>query len=102
MTAAVAERGVAPADRWNWARERLMPLPAAARRLGWSADVVRDWVRDNSNIPVVRSPGGHISLYDSWVTSVLSSPRPGRQGDMDEVTTWWWAERGIELAEVAA
>ena len=85
---------------WNWARERLMSLPAAARRLGWSADVVRDWVRE-TDIPAVRTPGGHISLYDSWVTAVLSSARPGRHGDMDEVTRQWWAERGQGLEEVA-
>lgn len=98
MTVAAPERGIAPGTQWNWARERLMSLPAAARRLGWSADVVRDWVRANPNIPVVRTPGNHMSLYDSWVTSVLASPRPGRQGDMDEVTTRWWAERGEEEA----
>jgi len=78
-----------------------MSLPAAARRLGWSADVVRDWVRDNP-IPQVRTPGNHISLYDSWVTAVLASARPGQPGDMDAVTRRWWAERGEVLKEAAA
>jgi excisionase family DNA binding protein len=100
MTAIAAERGLAAVRPWNWARERLMSLPAAARRLGWDASTVRDWVRD-SGIPVVRTPGGHMSLYESWVTAVLGSARPGRPGDMSEVTRQWWAERG-ETEEVAA
>jgi hypothetical protein len=70
-----------------------MSLPAAAKRLGWSADSVRDWVRE-TDIPVVKTPGGHLSLYDSWVTAVLGSARPGTPGDMNEVTSQWWAERG--------
>jgi hypothetical protein len=100
MTVAAPERGTAPVTGWNWGRERLMSLPAAAKRLGWSPDVVRDWVQADPNIPVVRTPGGHMSLYDSWVTAVLASPRPGRQGDMTEVSILWWIERGVE-AEVA-
>lgn len=100
MTVAVAERREAPVTGWNWARERLVTLSAAAKRLGWDASTVRDWVRD-TGIPNVRTPGGHLSLYDSWVTAVLASARPGQPGDMDQVTRQWWAERG-ELQEVAA
>lgn len=100
MSGVVAGRGITSGDRWDWARERLMPLSAAARRLGWSADVMRDWIRD-SDIPVVRSPGNHLSLYDSWVSAVLGSAKPGRHGDMVEATRQWWAERGETMKEVA-
>jgi hypothetical protein len=100
MTATVAGLGTVPEARWKWEHERLMSLPAAARRLGWSADVVHDWVKE-TDIPVVRTPGGRTSLYVSWVTAVLSSARPGQSGDMIEVTRSWWAKRGLVMKEAA-
>lgn len=77
--------------------DRLVTVKAAARTLGWSADAIRDWVNDG-HVPAVRSPGGQLSLYGSWIGDVLDSARPGQTGDMCEVTRRWWAERGVEAA----
>jgi hypothetical protein len=98
MTGVVAGRRIAPETGWNWGRERLMSLGAAARRLGRDPSTLRGWVQDHPEIPSVATPGGHVSLYDSWVTAVLASARPGKQGDMTEVSRLWWAERGQEAA----
>lgn len=77
--------------------ERLVPLKAAARVLGWSADAIRDWV-NAGDVPAVRTPGGQLSLYASWIGDVLASSRPGQPGDMNEVSRQWWAERGEAAA----
>jgi hypothetical protein len=77
--------------------DRLVPVKAAARVLGWSADAIRDWVNDG-HVPAVRSPGGQLSLYGSWIGDVLDSASPGVIGDMAEVTRRWWADRGGEAA----
>ena len=76
----------------NRRAERLVPVKAAARVLGWSADAIRDWVNAGL-VPAVRSPGGQLSLYASWIGDVLASARPSQPGDMNEVTRQWWAER---------
>lgn len=77
--------------------DKLVPVKRAARVLGWSAEAIRDWVNDG-DVPAVRTPGGQLSLYASWLTAVLDSARPGRAGDMAEVSRQWWAERGQEAA----
>lgn len=82
MTATLADRRA----------ERLVTVKAAARVLGWSADAIRDWV-NAGDVPAVRTPGGQLSLYASWIGDVLASSRPGRPGDMTEVTRQWWAAR---------
>lgn len=81
-------------------RERLVPVKLAARSLGRSADAVRDWVNDGQ-VPAVRTPGGTLSLYASWLSAVLTSARPGQVGDMSEVTARWYAERPWLVEEVA-
>jgi hypothetical protein len=80
--------------------DRLVTVKAASRTLGWSADAIRDWVNDG-HVPAVRSPGGQLSLYATWIGDVLASAQPGRVGDMAEVTRRWWADRGVPT-EVAA
>lgn len=87
MTATLADRRT----------DRLVTVKAAARVLGWSADSIRDWVRDD-HVPAVRSPGGQLSLYASWIGDVLASAKPGQPGDMAEVTRLWWAERAAVAA----
>lgn len=80
--------------------DRLVTVKAAARQLGWSADTIRGWVADG-DVPAVRTPGGQLSLYASWIADVLASGREeGRVGDMCEVTRRWRAARLPE--EVAA
>lgn len=79
--------------------DRLVPVKAAVRRLGWSADAIRGWVADG-DVPAVRSPGGQLSLYASWIDDVLASGLAGQVGDMCEVTRAWRAARLPE--EVAA
>lgn len=77
--------------------ERLVPVKAAARTLGWSDDAIRGWVNDK-HVPAVRTPGGQFSLYASWIADVLASAKPGEIGDMTEVTRQWYAARGEEAA----
>ena len=77
--------------------ERLVPVKAAARTLGWSADAIRGWVNDGE-VPAVRTPGGQLSLYASWIGDVLASAKPGEIGDMAEVTRRWHAARGAAVA----
>lgn len=77
--------------------DRLVPVKAAARTLGWSADAIRDWVNDG-HVPAVRTPGGQFSLYATWIGDVLASAKPGEIGDMAEVTRQWYAARGEEAA----
>jgi hypothetical protein len=80
--------------------ERLVTVKAAARVLGWSADAIRGWVNDG-DVPGVRTPGGQISLYATWLSDVLASAQPGRTGDMSEVTRQWYAQRAEPLREAA-
>jgi hypothetical protein len=87
-----------PSSRRN---ERLVPVKAAARVLGWSADAIREWV-NGGDVPAVRTPGGQLSLYDSWLEDVLDSAQPGVTGDMAAVTERWYAARAVPLKEVAA
>jgi hypothetical protein len=49
----------------------------------------------------VRTPGGQLSLYASWLGDVLASAKPGEVGDMTEVTRRWWAARDAALKAVA-
>lgn len=80
--------------------ERLVTVKAATRRLGWAADTIRGWVADG-DVPAVRTPGGQLSLYASWIDDVLASGlAAGQVGDMCEVTRRWRAARLPE--EVAA
>lgn len=79
--------------------ERLVTVKAGARQLGWSADTIRGWVADG-DVPAVRTPGGQLSLYASWISDVLASGMAGPAGDMCEVTRRWRAARLPE--EVAA
>jgi len=82
------------ADVVDRRREQLMPVKTAARALGRSPDALRDWIADGL-VPAVRTPGAQWSVYASWLTAVLDSARPGRPGDMTEVTRAWWADRGL-------
>lgn len=84
----------------NRRSERLVPLKAGARQLGWSTDAIRGWVNDG-DVPAVRTPGGQMSLYASWIGDVLDSAQPGRCGDMREVTRQWHAARDETLKAVA-
>jgi len=80
--------------------DRLVPVKRAARTLGWSADAIHGWV-NAGHVPGVRTPGGQLSLYASWLGDVLASAKPGEVGDMTEVTRRWWAARDAALKAVA-
>lgn len=80
--------------------ERLVTVKAGARQLGWSADTIRGWVADGE-VPAVRTPGGQLSLYSSWISDVLASGLAGPVGDMREVTRRWRAARQPEKEAAA-
>jgi hypothetical protein len=84
MTATTAE----------WRKDQLLPVSRAAAGLGRSADALRDWISQGW-VPAVQTPGGQWNVYASWMADVLDSARPGRPGDMAEVTRQWWLKRGI-------
>jgi hypothetical protein len=78
----------------------LIPLGAAARRLGRASDTLKGWA-ERYGIPAVKDFGGEWLTYQSWVDAVLASALPGRAGSIADVTRAWWQVRGIET-EVAA
>jgi hypothetical protein len=80
--------------------DRLVPVKRASTVLGWSADAIHGWVNDG-HVPGVRSPGGQLSLYASWLGDVLASARPGEVGDMRAVTRRWWAARSEDRKAAA-
>lgn len=74
-----------------------MTVPMAARLLGRSEDALRDWA-NKGLVPSVRTFGGQLSVYVSWLDMVRGSARRTGPGDMTEVTALWWAERAEEVA----
>jgi len=80
----------------GWERlERLTTLPMAARLLGRSEDALREWA-NAGRMPSVRTFGGQLSVYVSWLDAVRASAGRSGPGDMSEVTAAWWAERPAE------
>jgi hypothetical protein len=72
-------------------RERLVSWARAASVLGRSPDTLTNWY-EAGLVPAVRTPGQRLSTYASWLDAVLASARPGRAGDVAEVTKQWWDE----------
>jgi hypothetical protein len=81
--------------------ECLVSWGAAAVILGRSRKTLTNWA-DEINVPTVRTPGGHLSTYRSWLDAVLASARPGLAGDIAAVTDNWWAVHFPQLREEAA
>lgn len=80
--------------------DRLIPFPQAARRIGRSPDSLRKW-HDEGHLPDVISPGGQWSTYESFITAVLASARPGCPGRIEDVARDWFAQRGAASEAVA-
>jgi hypothetical protein len=102
MTVSAAVAGTERPSRRSIALrpDRLIPFPQAARRIGRSPDSLRKW-HDEGHLPAVVSPGGQWSTYDSFITAVLASARPGCPGRIEDVARDWFAERGIAAEAVA-
>lgn len=81
--------------------ERLVSWSRAAAALGRDPKTLSNWC-DEIDVPVVRTPGGHLSTYVSWVNDVLMSARPGQAGDIADVTSRWWLAHFPQLAREAA
>ena len=80
--------------------DRLIPFPQAARRIGRSPDTLRNW-HDEGHLPAVISPGGQWSTYESFISAVLASARPGKAGVIEDIARAWFAERGTAQEAVA-
>jgi hypothetical protein len=78
-----------------------VPLARAAKRLGVSEDSITNWFEAGA-VPVVRTPGRTRYTYDSWLTAVLTSARPGEYGDMAAVAEAWWDEHFPGTRKAAA
>ena len=74
--------------------DRLVAFSEAAPRLGKTPDILRTW-HDEGHLPAVMSPGGQWSTYESFISAVLASARPGQAGRIEEMARTWFAERGI-------
>jgi hypothetical protein len=79
----------------------LIPLSAAARRVGRTSETLKAWA-GRHGIPVVLDPAGDWMTYQSWVDAVLASARPGQAGSVTDVTSAWWQQRGIAMEGAAA
>jgi hypothetical protein len=80
--------------------DRLVSFSEAAPRLSKTPETLRKW-HDEGHLPAVISPGGQWSTYESFISAVLSSARPGRAGVIEEIARAWFAERGIIPEAVA-
>lgn len=81
--------------------ERLVSWSKAAEILGRSPKTLTNW-SEEIDVPAVRTPGGQLSTYMSWLDDVLSSARPGQAGDIAEVTRLWWRRHFPQLMSEAA
>jgi hypothetical protein len=77
--------------------DRLVPFTDAASRLGKTPETLRKW-HDDGHLPAVTSPGGQWATFESFITAVLASPRPGLPGAIENIARAWFAERAAESA----
>lgn len=75
-------------------RDWLVRWSTAAQTLGRSEKTLDGWF-EAGNVPAVRTPGGQLSTYASWLTAVMLSARRGRAGDIKEVTDAWWTQHEV-------
>jgi hypothetical protein len=68
---------------------RLVPIAAAAVRVGRSPWTLRRWYRAGV-LPVV-SAGGQMSVPESFLVMVETSPRPGCAGVLEDIAAEWFA-----------
>lgn len=94
-TARSRRRSLVPAHA-----DRLVPFPEAAPLLGKTPETLRAW-HDEGHLPAVMSPGGQWSTYESFITAVLASARPGQAGRIEDIARAWFTERGIASDAVA-
>lgn len=67
----------------------LVPIGAAARRLGRSPWTLKRWYAKEL-LPVVIIQG-QWHVPESFLAMVAASPRPGRAGDMKTIAAEWFA-----------
>jgi hypothetical protein len=79
--------------------DRLIPFPQAARRLGKTPDTLRRW-HGEGHLPAVIMQG-QWSTYESFISAVLASARPGKAGVIEDIARAWFAERDIAAEAVA-
>jgi hypothetical protein len=81
------------------AADRLVPFSEAALCLGKTPDTLRRW-HDEGHLPAVIMQG-QWSTYESFITAVLASARPGQAGVIEDIARAWFAERGWGSEAVA-
>ena len=81
------------------AADRLVPFSEAGQRLGKTPDTLRRW-HDEGHLPAVIMQG-QWSTYESFITAVLASARPGQAGVIEDIARAWFAERDCGSEAVA-
>lgn len=78
-------------------RDWLVPWSVAADTLNRTKETLTSW-HEKGFIPAVRTPAGDWFTYASWLADVMASARPGKAGEMAEVTRDWWARHEARKA----
>jgi len=79
--------------------DRLVPINDATSRLGRSVWTLKRMHRRGCLPAVIMQ--GKWSVPESFITAVLSSPRPGQAGVIEEIARAWFAERDTGTEAVA-
>jgi hypothetical protein len=80
---AISERGAFPRQ------ERMVPIAAAAERLGRSVHTLKRMFR--KGLLPVRLCGGDWLVYESFLEAVLARPRPGEARRVEDIAAEWFA-----------
>jgi len=78
---------------------RLVPITAAAKRLGRSPWTLKRWYH-NGVLPVVISADRWF-VPESFLIMVATSPQPKRAGVLEEIAADWFALHSASAAEAA-
>lgn len=70
--------------------DRLVPFGEAARVLGRSPDMLREW-HTAGHMPAVVTPGKQWMTFESFIAAVLVSARPGQAGEIAVIGREWFA-----------
>jgi predicted site-specific integrase-resolvase len=77
----------------------LVPITAAAKRLGRSPWTLKRWYREGL-LPAVISQD-RWSVPESFLAAMEASPRPRRAGVLEEVAAAWFASNSPEGQEAS-
>lgn len=81
--------------------ERLVPIAAAANRLGRSVWTLKRRLFPAGLLPVLISQGMWF-VYESFIDDVLAPPRPGEMRTIEQVAADWFARNSAPVAAEVA